>query len=76
MSNNYELQLIDCNCNDCKHMIRDFAKQIFHKEHYAGTGITDRLQFGHCSKFDKGVSFIPVTCQLETQTCFEHRKDN
>lgn len=21
----FELQLIDCNCNDCKHMVRDFG---------------------------------------------------
>lgn len=71
----YELQLIDCNCNDCKYMTRDFANQIFHKLSYKGTGLMDNLNFGHCHKFDKAVSFIPVTCQLETQQCFKHRKD-
>lgn len=70
----YLLQLIDCNCNDCKFMVRDFATLIFHKQSYEGTGLMDKLNFGHCTKFDKGVSFIPVTCQLETQECFEHRK--
>lgn len=33
------------------------------------------INFGHCEKFDKLVSFIPGTCQLETQKCFIHRKD-
>ena len=69
-----ELQLIDCCCNDCKHMIRDLEKLNQHKESYKGTGLMDGLNFGHCSKFDKPVSFIPVTCQLETQECFEHRR--
>lgn len=31
------------------------------------------LQYGHCHKFNKPVSFIPDTCQLETQECFVHR---
>lgn len=33
------------------------------------------LQYGHCQKYNKPVSFIPVTCQIETQHCFKHRKD-
>lgn len=28
----YELQLIDCNCNDCKFMVRDFDKTNYWKE--------------------------------------------
>lgn len=71
----YLLQKIDCNCNDCKHMVRDFVKLEAHKQSYNGTGLTDRLAFGDCKKFNKPVSFIPETCQLETQHCFEHRKD-
>jgi len=39
----YELQKIDCNCNDCKFMVRDFKKLELHKESYKGTGIMDRL---------------------------------
>ena len=70
----YELQIIDCNCNDCKFMIRDFEKLELHKKSYEGTGLMDRLTFGVCRKFEKPVSFIPETCQLETQTCFKHRK--
>lgn len=33
------------------------------------------IQYGNCTKFDKEVSFIPNTCQLETQQCFEHRRN-
>ena len=33
------------------------------------------LQYGKCSRFGKSVSFIPNTCQIETQNCFIHRKD-
>lgn len=32
------------------------------------------INYGRCSKFDKDVSFIPNTLQLETQECFEHRR--
>ncbi len=32
------------------------------------------LNYGNCTKFDKPVSFIPETCQIDTQKCFEHRK--
>lgn len=70
-----ELQKIDCNCNDCKFMVRDFEKLKKHKESYKGTGLMDRLAFGNCAKFDKDVSFIPETCQLNTQECFNHRRD-
>lgn len=71
----YLLQKIDCNCNDCKHMIRDNERTAAHQKSYEGTGLMDRLQYGNCLKFKKTVCFIPVTCQLETQQCFEHRKD-
>lgn len=71
----FELQKIDSNCNDCKFMVRDFVKLEAHKQTYIGTGLMDRLAFGDCTKFNKSVSFIPETCQLETQTCFKHRRD-
>lgn len=69
-----ELQNIDCNCNDCKFMGRDFAKLEAHKKTYKGTGLMDRLAYGDCSKFNKPVSFIPRTCQLHTQKCFINRR--
>jgi len=31
------------------------------------------IDYGHCEKLDKPVSFIPGTIQLETQGCFEQR---
>jgi len=71
----YQLQLIDCNCNDCIFMIRDKEKLSRHKESYKNTGLIDNLQFGYCTEFKKDISFIPNTCQLETQNCFIHRKE-
>jgi hypothetical protein len=70
-----ELQNIDCNCNNCKFMVRNSPKRIQHMATYKGTGLMDDLQFGDCSKFNKPVSFIPNTCQVDTQDCFENRKN-
>lgn len=112
----YQLQCIDCNCNDCKFMVRDFdALELSKKksrDYYAwsyrfrrryfwdeaqkklkkgklkkyrgllrerariglDTSYKSGLSFGNCIKFNKPVSFIPNTCQLETQECFEHRR--
>lgn len=64
----YELQRIDCNCNDCAFMKRDLSRPP-KKE------TPNPINYGHCAKFDKPVSFIPATCQLDTQKCFIHRKD-
>lgn len=112
-----ELQKIDCNCNDCKHMKRDFdkfnealemhqtwqfsafelrkKKLIEKSEEWAAKDeyeiakslyeeaegmrfVFDKsgsiINYGHCLKFNKPVSFIPNTCQIETQDCFEHRR--
>ena len=69
-----ELQLIDCNCNDCKYMIRNMEKLKEHKESYAGTGLSDKLNFGYCDTFKKDVTFSPNTIQLDTQECFKHRR--
>jgi hypothetical protein len=63
----YELQLIDCNCNDCKFMQRDLSKP-------PTKGQAAKINYGQCLKFDKPVTFIPAVCQLDTQNCFEHRK--
>lgn len=35
---------------------------------------TSFINYGYCTKLEKDVSFIPNTCQLETQECFEHRR--
>lgn len=36
---------------------------------------TASTNFGHCIKFDKDVSFIPNICQINTQQCFNHRRN-
>lgn len=108
-----ELQKIDCNCNDCKFMVRDFDKFNKWKEWRRSQQLNDfeirkskaicdaellenedgrrselkkankmtfqfdssgLIGYGDCLKFNKPVSFIPNTCQLETQECFEHRR--
>lgn len=117
----YELQKIDCNCNNCGHLTRDAQEferslerhhrwQLDHfntvknnllekAKFYRKRGREDdekkarncevqaekmkfqfskaeaKLNYGHCGKLNKPVSFIPDTCQLHTQECFEHRKD-
>lgn len=74
-----ELQNIDCNCNDCKHMSRDLQKyklfdNSFTNERGQVTSPSFRINYGDCKKLNKPVSFIPNICQLETQLCFEHRR--
>lgn len=110
----YLLQKLDCNCNDCGLMKRDFAtyqkwenwnrdlqlKDFNNKQRKAFEvanecldpkgkqsllNIAEKMkfifdksgciQYGHCEKFNKPVSFIPGQCLLETQKCFIHRKD-
>lgn len=38
---------------------------------FDGAGL---ISYGTCTKFNKAVSFLPGTCQIETQACFLHRK--
>lgn len=71
-----ELQKIDCNCNDCAFMVRDTAKfKSFDWLHAGNEKGSERLNYGNCTKLKKPVSFIPGTCQPQTQYCFVHRKD-
>lgn len=71
-----ELQRIDCNCNDCAFLERDFEKTNKHRKSYEGTGLKPSLMYGKCKKFNmKQISFIPNICMIETQKCFIHRKD-
>jgi hypothetical protein len=76
----YELQKIDCNCNDCAYMVRDLERfKSFDYLHTDKTGKkqngSSRIHYGHCNKFNKPVNFMPNTCQVDTQQCFKHRKD-
>ena len=73
----FELQLIDCNCNDCIYMVRDLDKKKQWDEtelHKDQKNASHRIHYGNCTKINKPVSFIPNTCQLENQKCFKHRK--
>lgn len=71
-----ELQKIDCNCNDCVFMVRDIEKRKQYDELYAGRlNASYRINYGHCDKFKKPVSFIPNLCQIDTQECFKHRRE-
>ena len=73
-----ERQILDANCNDCKHMIRDLAKynsyNYLHTNNVGQIIQAGRVHYGHCQKKDMPVSFIPNVCIIETQECFEHRK--
>jgi hypothetical protein len=74
-----ELQEIDCNCDDCIFMVRDIDKYKSFDSIYTNsigqiTRPSHRINYGRCDKFKKDVSFIPNTCQIETQECFFHRR--
>lgn len=71
------LQKVDCNCNDCIFMTRDLDK-FKAAEHFYGNDkrASYRINYGHCSKLNKPVTFIPGNCQIHTQNCFKHRKDD
>ena len=69
-----ELEILDSNCNNCKHMVRDIDKFNSYNKLNEGREKAGRVCYGNCSKLNKPVSFIPNTCQLETQDCFEHRR--
>ena len=72
----FELQKIDCNCNDCIYMFRDQSRMdSFNYLHVGQEKASHRVNYGDCLLFKKQVSFIPNTCQLETQECFKHRRD-
>lgn len=108
------LQIVDSNCNDCKHMVRrndrleaskkyarhldarhlvgmrrtymeeinkrlekgrDVSGLIYERARVTtNKGYRSGIAFGDCAKLNKPVQFIPNTCQLDTQTCFEHRR--
>ncbi len=73
----FELQKIDCNCNDCIYMVRDFEtkKQLDNTElHKNQKNASFRIHYGNCTLLNKKVSFIPNSISLENQQCFKHRK--
>lgn len=75
----FELQKIDCNCNDCIFMVRDFeTKQKWDDTelHENQKNASFRIHYGKCTELNKEVSFIPNTISLDNQNCFKHRKNN
>lgn len=75
----FELQKIDCNCNDCIHLQRDMVKYKSYDHMYIEnnkvTNPSHRPLYGNCLKLNKPICFIANTCQIETQECFKHRRD-
>lgn len=65
----YELQRLDCNCNECFFLERDLEQATTQK------GKASPVYAGTCKKFEKEITFQPGICQLDTQQCFLHRKD-
>ncbi len=58
-------------------MIRDLDKRTFWDNtelHQDQKNASHRIAYGNCDKLNKPVSFIPNTCQLETQECFKNRR--
>lgn len=51
-------------------MLKDAFKMTFQFDRSQVT-----LAYGNCQKLSKSISFIPNTLQLETQQCFEHRRN-
>jgi hypothetical protein len=47
----------------------------FNHLHLGQEKASHRCNYGYCTKFNKEVVFIPNVCQLETQTCFKHRRE-
>ena len=68
----YELQKIDCNCNNCFFFIRDIekTKKSNNNEHI----IANKIHYGYCEKLKKDVCEIANICLIHTQECFLHRK--
>lgn len=76
-----ELQLIDTNCNDCIHMVRDLAKYKAYDDIYRNsegkvTNPSYRVNYGFCKAKNEDVSFIPNNCMPQNANCFIHRKSN
>jgi hypothetical protein len=69
----YELQKIDCNCNNCFFFNRDIEKT--HSKNKNEKIIANKIHYGHCVKLNKQVGEIANIALLHTQNCFVHRKD-
>jgi len=67
-----DLELIDCNCNNCIHFIRDIEKT---KQSNKNPQIVEcKIHYGFCDKLKKEVAEIANMTLLHTQDCFKHRR--
>ena len=69
----YELQKIDCNCNNCFWFARDIEKTKLKNTN--DKIVANKIHYGECKKFNKAVGEIANICLIHTQQCFEHRND-
>lgn len=71
-----ELQKIDTNCNDCKHMVRNPERmKTWDHLHIGQEKASHRINYGDCQLLGFPVSFLPNTCMPDNKQCFKHRKD-
>lgn len=74
----FDCQVVDADCNDCKHFKRGQAapKQVSrwknHKGEWVETVYNPEIWRGHCLKFDKPTLAFPKFCT--GHPCFEHRR--
>jgi hypothetical protein len=69
----YELQKIDCNCNNCGFFQRDVKKTELHNNN--DKIVAYKTHYGFCTSLNKDVAEIANICLLHTQKCFKHRLD-
>ena len=50
-------------------------EQVLAKAKFLFDGSPAKLSYGKCNKFQKEVSFLPGAFQLDTQECFENRRN-
>lgn len=72
------LQCLDCNCNDCGYMVRDF--EAYKESEALAIKINPNVpknniaNYGFCEKLKKSVKFYIGILSIENQKCFLHRK--
>ena len=69
----YELQCLDCNCNNCGYFIRDIEKTK--RLNTNPQIVNNKVHYGRCEYYSKEVGEIANILLLHTQECFVHRKD-
>jgi hypothetical protein len=68
----FELQNIDCNCNNCISFIRDIEKTKSRNNNEKI--VAYKIHYGYCNKLKKEVAEVANICLLHTQKCFFNRR--